>query len=101
MLLYIYIYVGIPPLGGWSYSVIPDLVAIRARYRSSGRGPIGFGSRLYFARDVIVVAPMRFHVMGSNLPVDLPVPHTSTSQAGTSVEAKGLGTTRCRHYITH
>ena len=37
-------YVAAPPLGGWSYSVIPHLVAIRARYRSSGRGPIGFGS---------------------------------------------------------
>ena len=77
-------------------------VAIRARYRSSGRGPIGFGGRfIYFARTVMFVAPMRFNVMGSNLPVDLPVVHTSTSQAGTSVEAKGVGTTRCRHYITH
>ena len=71
----LYVGFGIPPLGGWSYAVIPDLVAIRARYRSSGRGPIGFGSRyIYFARAVMFVAPMRFHVMGSNLPVDLPGP---------------------------
>ena len=39
------------------------------------------------------VTPMRFNDMGSNLPVDLPVPHTSTSQAGTHERAKGCGTT--------
>ena len=42
---------------------------------------------------MLFVAPMRFNVMGSNLPVDLPVPHTSTSQAGTNEEAVGCGTT--------